>query len=125
MTRVLIIDDSPTIQRVVISHVESAGGQVVGTATDGDEGILKFKELKPELVLLDITMPNKDGRECLKEILLIDARARVVMLSAISSPEVIKECLALGAKAFLDKTTGFTEGSLKAELLRFMNKEAA
>ena len=125
MTRVLIIDDSRTIQRSVTAQVEAAGGQVAGTASDGDEGVRLYQTLMPDLVLLDITMPNKDGREALKEILEINARATVVMLSAISSDEVIKECLALGAKAFLNKTTGFADGSLKDELARYLKPKAA
>jgi two-component system chemotaxis response regulator CheY len=103
MNKVLIIDDSSTVRRLVSNCVRALGGDIVGLAEDGDEGIEKFKTLKPDIVLLDITMPNKDGRECLKEIMAIDSTAFVVMLSAVGSEEVKTECFTMGAKAFLDK----------------------
>lgn len=125
MKRVLIIDDSQTIRKLVSNQVTALGANIVGQASDGDEGVSLYKQHKPDLVLLDITMPNKDGRECLKEILLIEPRAFVVMLSAINSPEVIKECLSLGAKAFLNKTTTIADGSLKTELSRYLTQLVA
>lgn len=103
MNKVLIIDDSSTVRKLVSSCVIALGGEVVGTAKDGEEGFERFKVLQPDIVLLDVTMPNKDGRDCLREIMAVNPRAFVVMLSSINSSEVISECLDLGAKAFLDK----------------------
>lgn len=125
MTRVLIIDDSKTIQKLVASCVTSLGATVAGIAGDGEEGVSLFNSLKPDLVLLDITMPNKDGRECLKEIMVSNPRATVVMLSALSSEEIIKECLALGAKAFLDKTVISQKEVLETELKRYIKGDQA
>lgn len=124
MTRVLVIDDSATIQKLVSNFVTQAGGQVAGVASDGDEGLTLYKKLQPDLVLLDITMPNKDGRECLKDILTSNSRAQIVMLSAINSPDVIKECLAIGAIGFLNKPSGIADGSLQSELQRYISKIA-
>ncbi len=125
MSRILIIDDSKVIQRVVSEKLKAIQEEVVGLAGDGDEGVEKFKQLRPDLVLLDVTMPNKDGRECLKEILAIDPRASVIMLSALNSSEVIKECLALGAKAFIDKSVITEKDGLAKELARYLRKKAA
>ncbi len=125
MLRVLIIDDSKVIQKVVSKQALELGLQVVGVASDGDEGIDLFKKHKPYLTLLDISMPNKDGRECLREILEMEPKANVIMLSALNSPEIVSECLALGAKAFLNKGQSIADGSLKIELSQVITKIAA
>ncbi len=115
--RVLIVDDSRTVQRVVSAAVANAGAQVVACASDGEDGVESFRAHRPDLVLLDITMPNKDGRECLKEILALDPHAHVVMLSALSSDEVRKECLAEGAQDFIDKALIADSAAMKAKLI--------
>ena len=122
--RVLIVDDSKTIQKVVSAAVTSLGGNVVGTSSDGEDGVQKYKALKPDLVLLDVTMPNKDGRQCLKEIMEFDPRACVVMLSALNSEDVIKECLQIGAKAFIDKPSVSHNDALKRALERYLSRKA-
>lgn len=122
---VLVVDDSKTIQKVVSAAVKAAGGQVAGLCSDGEEGVKQFKLLKPDLVLLDVTMPNKDGRQCLREIMAIDPRAKVVMLSALNSDDIIKECLQLGALAFIDKISVSQVDSLAKELERYFLKKVA
>jgi two-component system chemotaxis response regulator CheY len=101
MNKVLIIDDSSTVRRLVSNCVRALGGDIVGLAEDGDEGIEKFKTLKPDIVLLDITMPNKDGRECLKEIMVIDFIVFVVMFLVVGFEEVKIECFIMGVKVTL------------------------
>ena len=103
MNKILIIDDSKAVRKFVSNCVVAVGGEVIGMAEDGEEGLEKFKTLGPDIVLLDVTMPNKDGRTCLREILEIDPRAFVIMLSSINSQEIVDECISLGAKAFLNK----------------------
>ncbi len=125
MPRVLIVDDSKTIQRGVKATVEALGAQVVGLGNDGEEGLALFREHTPDLVLLDITMPNKDGRECLRDILNGHANANVVMLSALNAPEVIEECLRLGARAFIDKSCLAEPEKLAAEISRYLKPNAA
>lgn len=102
--RILIVDDSRSIQKSVSWRIQKLGHTVLGLGSDGNEGAALYKAHQPDLTLLDITMPNKDGRECLKEILAINPSAKVVMLSAVGNPEVIEECLQIGALAFIDKS---------------------
>ena len=116
MKSVLIIDDSRAIRNLVKKCLHNIGATVAGEAEDGEEGIEMYRTLLPDIVLLDVTMPNKDGRQCLREIIESHPHAYVVMLSSITSPEVVSECIALGARTFLNKTD-FTDSSLlEAEL---------
>jgi two-component system chemotaxis response regulator CheY len=124
MRRVLIVDDSTAIQKLVAGHVQEAGGQVVAMGRDGNEGVALYRQHLPDLVILDITMPNRDGRDCLREILSINPRAIVIMLSSISCQNVIKECLQIGAISFVNKSGGITNGSLKAEIARYVQLPA-
>ena len=103
MARILVVDDSKFIVRALKMALEGGGHEVVGMGADGAEGFELFKEHKPDLTLLDITMPNRDGRDCLEDIIKCDEQARVMMISAIKDQEVIDFCLSIGAKGFLSK----------------------
>jgi two-component system chemotaxis response regulator CheY len=76
---------------------------VVGEASDGNEAVSKFQELKPDLVTLDITMPNKDGIQALKDIKAIDPNALCVMCSAMGQQSMVIEAIQSGAKDFIVK----------------------
>lgn len=99
----LIIEDSKILVKKISHYLKLIGFEVVGEAYDGFEGFEKYKELKPDVVLLDITMPNRDGRECLIEIINYDKKAKVIMLSALKADEVINECKKIGAIDFIHK----------------------
>jgi len=115
MARILVVDDSKFIVQVLKKALEGGGHEVVGIGSDGVEGFSLFKEHKPDLTLLDITMPNRDGRDCLEDILKHDDQARVIMISAIKEKEVIDFCLEIGAKGFINKPLSFTrEESVQA-----------
>ena len=101
---ILIVDDSPTFRRILASML-SINYQVVGTGSSGFEGLELFKKLKPDLVLMDITMPNCSGKEALEMILKADPKASVIMVSGLADNSVITECLSLGAKGFIPKNT--------------------
>lgn len=103
MHNVLVVDDSAFMAKAVSSVVQEAGYNVVGLANDGIQGFDQFVKESPDVTILDITMPNMDGLECLKAILEYDPSASVVMLSAIQDQEMIQECLDSGAAAFLKK----------------------
>jgi two-component system, chemotaxis family, chemotaxis protein CheY len=109
MARILVVDDSKFIAQILKQALESGGHEVVAVGSDGVEGFEFFKEHTPDLTLLDITMPNRDGRDCLEDILKHDAQARVIMISAIKEQEVIDYCLNIGAKGFLNKPISFTK----------------
>jgi two-component system chemotaxis response regulator CheY len=83
--------------------VQRAGYEVVGFGTNGQEAIDQFNQLKPELTLLDITMPIKDGLTALKEIKQNDVNAKVIMISAMASDMVISQSIEDGAIDFIEK----------------------
>ena len=89
--------------RGIQSILTEMGFEVIGLAHDGNEGLEKFEETRPDVTLLDVTMPNMDGVECLQKIRELDPDARVVMLSAIKDPETVDRCLQNGALSFLQK----------------------
>ncbi|QDS89481.1 Chemotaxis protein CheY [Rosistilla ulvae] len=103
MISVLVVDDSKFMAKVLKTVLSDIGFDVVGLGGDGEEGVQLFKQLSPDITLLDVTMPNMDGLECLKEIRAHDPAANVVMLSALKDEEIVRKCLEAGAGAFLEK----------------------
>lgn len=102
MRKILLVDDSATFRRVV-SNMLKEHYEVVGQGRDGVEGIRMQRELRPDLILLDITMPNMNGKECLEAILKENAGAKVIMVSSLGDEGTVKSCLDLGAKMFVNK----------------------
>lgn len=103
MKKVLIIDDAAFIRLAIKTILEKGGFEVVGEAEGGKDGIAKFKDLKPDLVTLDITMPEMNGIEVLKAIREHDSNAKVVMLSAMGQENLIREAVMNGAATFIVK----------------------
>ncbi len=103
MARVLVVDDAAFMRKVVSDALASGGHDVIGEAGNGNEAIDRFRELKPELTMLDITMPEKTGLEALAEIMAIDPSARVLMCSALGQESKVIESIKLGAKDFVVK----------------------
>ena len=103
MARVLVVDDAAFMRKVVSDALASGGHDVIGEAGNGNEAVDRFKELKPELTMLDITMPEKNGLEALAEIMTIDPSARVLMCSALGQESKVIESIKLGAKDFVVK----------------------
>lgn len=104
MVRIMLCDDSKLMLNLLERKFYGAGFDVVGKGQDGEEGFKLFKELRPDLVVLDITMPNRDGRQCMADILKVDPAAKIVILSGLADQSVIDRCLAEGAKAFISKS---------------------
>lgn len=100
---VVIVDDSKLSRKVLRKILEDAGYAVISEATDGEEGISAYLQFKPDVVTMDITMPNMNGMESLKEILYMDRKANVVMISAAGQQKKIIEAIKLGAKRFITK----------------------
>ena len=109
MARIIIVDDSVYLTKIIKLALESEGHKVVAIGQDGNEGVELYKEHKPDLALVDITMPNKGGRYCLEQILLFDPKAKVIMVSAVAQKSVIMACLQLGALDFIEKPLKFSE----------------
>lgn len=100
---VVIVDDSKLSRKVLRKILEDAGYAVISEATDGEEGIAAYLQFKPDVVTMDITMPNMNGMESLKEILYMDKNAKVVMISAAGQQKKIIEAIKIGAKRFITK----------------------
>ncbi|MBV1883220.1 MAG: response regulator [Pseudomonadales bacterium] len=107
MARVLVVDDSSFLAEKIKGYMESKGHEIVGIAEDGVQGLQSYMQHKPDLVTLDLTMPNKDGHDCLMDILSFDANAKAVIVSAIDDKKLIMDCLKLGAKGFVEKPLKF------------------
>ena len=103
MARVLVVDDAAFMRKMVSDALATGGHEVVGEASDGVEAIARFQELKPDLMTLDITMPEKDGLSALADIIGTDPSARVVMCSALGQESKVLEAIKLGAKDFVVK----------------------
>lgn len=100
---VLVVDDSALIRKVLIKMLNENGYQVVGEATNGEEGVELYKDLEPDIVTLDITMPVMDGVTALKQIKEFDPEAMVAMISAAGQKDKLMDALKEGAELFFTK----------------------
>lgn len=105
------------MQKQISQFLSQNGHDVLGIASDGEEGFTAVKEHRPELVTLDITMPNRNGKECLKDIMTENPSAKVMIISAIKDQSMILECMDLGAKAFVPKPLKFKDPDYCEEFL--------
>lgn len=103
MTKVMIVDDAAFMRMVIKDILTKNGHEVVAEAVDGLDAIEKFSQVNPELVFLDIVMPNMEGIECLKKIMEIDSNAKVVMCSSIGQQSVVSDAIKSGARDFIVK----------------------
>lgn len=103
MATVLMVDDSRTSRRILRGVLEQGGFEIIGEAVNGEEGYLKYKELAPDIVTMDITMPVMDGIESLTLIKKLNADAKVVMITAAGQKEKMVEALKRGADEFITK----------------------
>ena len=117
MARILIVEDSTFLSKPLKEILEDEGHEVVGIAENGFEGIAGYRRHKPDLTLLDITMPGMGGRACLDEILTHDPSARVVMVSAVKSRTAIIDCLTAGARGYVEKPLRFNDPDFREEFL--------
>lgn len=100
---VLIADDTAFMRMTLRNVIEKNGYQVVGEAADGEEAIALYRELQPDLVTMDITMPKMDGITAIREIRKIDPRAKIIVCSAMGQKPMVIEALEAGAQDFLVK----------------------
>lgn len=103
MERILIVDDSKTSRKFLKNMLIGAGFDVVAEAIDGIDGIEKYKEFKPDVVTMDITMPNLDGIDAVTEIMRIDPEAKIIMVTAAGQKNNVVEALKRGAVDFVQK----------------------
>lgn len=100
---ILIVDDAAFMRMMIKDILTKNGYTVAGEAENGAKAVEKYNELKPDLVLMDITMPEKDGIQALKEIKASDASAQVIMCSAMGQQAMVIESIQSGAKDFIVK----------------------
>lgn len=112
MARFLIVDDSRTSRKILRGILEGAGHEIVGEATNGEEGYLQYIEYRPDVVTMDITMPVLDGIGGLKKIKEDFPNAKVLMVTAAGQKGKIVEAIENGADEFLPKP--FEADQLKA-----------
>ena len=100
---ILICDDAAFMRMMIKDILTKNGYNVAGEAENGAKGVEKYNELKPDLVLMDITMPEMDGIQALKAIKAADADAKVIMCSAMGQQAMVIESIQSGAKDFIVK----------------------
>lgn len=103
MGNVLIVDDAAFMRLSIRMMLEKNGFKVVGEAENGVIGVQKYKELSPDIVTMDLTMPEMTGLEALKAIKSYDPNAKVIMISAMGQEGIVKEAVLNGAKSFIVK----------------------
>ena len=101
--KVLVVDDAAFMRMMIKEILTKNGFTVVGEASDGAQAVEKYKELGPDLVTMDITMPEMDGITALKEIRKIDSSAKVIMCSAMGQQAMVIDAIQAGAKDFIVK----------------------
>ena len=102
----LIVDDTSILRKVlggILQEYCSISKSSILEANDGVEGLEIYKQKKPNVVFLDVAMPNMGGKECVKQILEIDSSAKIIMCTAAADEQMVTDCMNAGAKAYLVK----------------------
>ncbi|MCQ4636939.1 response regulator [Anaerovorax odorimutans] len=103
MKKIMIVDDAMFMRKVIRTNLEKGGYTQILEAENGEQALELFKEEKPDLVLLDITMPGKSGIQVLKEIVSMEPEAKVIMCSAVGQEMMITQAIEAGASDFIVK----------------------
>ena len=101
--RVLVVDDAAFMRMMIKDILKKGGYEVVGEAEDGVKAVKKYQELRPDLVTMDITMPEMDGITAVKEIKKIDPNALIIMCSAMGQQAMVIDAIQAGARDFVVK----------------------
>ena len=103
MKKVLIVDDAMFIRLTLKLMLEKNGFQVIGEAENGAVAIAKYQQLKPDIVTMDITMPELDGISAVKKIKELDSKANIIMVSSMGMELMVRDAIVAGAKDFILK----------------------
>lgn len=107
--KVVVVDDSKFLVKQIVQFFQTEMGfEVVATGHDGNDAVTLYEEHKPDLITLDITMPNKDGQQAMEEIITKYPDANVVMISAVRGDTML-ECMSFGAKGYVEKPLKFKD----------------
>ncbi len=102
MKRVLIVDDASVV-RLMLKKALKANFEVIGEATNGVDALDKYMALRPDVVTMDITMPEVDGIQATKNIIAFDADAKIIMMSGIDQKEMLIQAIKAGASSYIVK----------------------
>ena len=105
----MIADDSDAIRLVLKDILEIGKHELAGEAVNGEQAVQQFVATKPEIILLDMAMPKKDGLTALKEIITIEPNAKIIMITASDNQATMKECINAGARAYILKPFNFQD----------------
>ncbi|MFW9972654.1 MAG: response regulator [Candidatus Odinarchaeota archaeon] len=117
--KILIVDDATFIRnriKKVVEQIENV--EVIGEASNGDDAIILYKELKPDLVTMDLIMPQSDGVKAIEEIMKFDKKAKIIVVSAMGQELTITDALGKGAKEYVKKP--FKEEDLYRTINHFL-----
>ncbi len=114
--KVLVVDDSSLTRAAMVAALSAYNYEIVAEGQDGNEAVSLYRSLKPDVVLIDLAMPNKDGLEAIREILEFDRNAKIVAVSALYDRSMQKRAMELGASSYIVKPFELTE------LISVMNK---
>ena len=103
MARVMIADDSKAIRIALKDIILNGKHELVAEAADGAEAVEKFVDLKPDVLLLDLVLPKKDGLTVLKEIKETNPNAKIIMITVVDDKQMIQDCISAGALAYITK----------------------
>lgn len=101
--KILVVDDAAFMRMMIKDILTKNGYNVVGEAENGEKAVEKYKELKPDLVIMDITMPEVDGIQAVREIKKVDEDAKIIMCSAMGQQAMVIESIQAGARDFIVK----------------------
>jgi len=119
--KVIVVDDASFMRKVYSDIVKEKGYSVVGEGATGREAIALFRELKPDLVIMDVVMPDGTGLEAVREIMSIDPNARIIIITAAADEAIRKDALGLGARGFVRKPP---EPEMLGEIMDELAQEA-
>ncbi|MCX6665754.1 MAG: response regulator [Euryarchaeota archaeon] len=101
--KVLLVDDTKFMRMMLANILKPKGFEIVGEAGDGLEAINMYNQLKPDLVTMDIVMPNMEGIEAVRNIVAADNGAKVIMVTAVGQESKVKEAIEAGARGYIVK----------------------
>ena len=120
MTRFMIVDDSLFQRKNLGKFVKQLGSEVVGEASNGKEAIFMYQNLKPDIVFMDLVMPEMEGIDAVEKLLEIDRDAKIIVVSSLGYSAIVDKALSLGAKQFITKPINFEE---TADMVRAVLEE--